>query len=78
MLSPKFADLSPGSAADVCELRMKDQIVAVNKKDISHMTKPQVQRMIEDSVKIGQIELKVKRPINESGKVNNENLNVRV
>lgn len=50
-----------GSAADVCDLQMKDIILSVNRKDVSTMTLPQVQHMVDNAAKQGHVELKVKR-----------------
>ncbi|KAK3100206.1 hypothetical protein FSP39_016295 [Pinctada imbricata] len=72
MDSPEIIDIIGSSAADVCEVKMKDQIIAINKKDIGHMTQPMVQHMIDNSVKIGQIELKIKRPISEEDDLEDE------
>jgi hypothetical protein len=43
---------------------MKDIIVSVNRKDTSTMTLPQVQHIIDNSVKNGHLDLRIKR---ESG-----------
>ncbi|KAL5012988.1 hypothetical protein ScPMuIL_011539 [Solemya velum] len=52
-----------GGAADVCELQLSDEIISINKRDISHLTSIQVKRIIEEGVRVGHIELKVKRCI---------------
>ncbi|XP_033743888.1 LIM and calponin homology domains-containing protein 1-like isoform X2 [Pecten maximus] len=57
--------VSLGSAADVCEVQQNDKILAINKRDISALAQAQVQRLIEEAVRHGQIELKVKRSISD-------------
>ncbi|XP_048756775.2 LIM and calponin homology domains-containing protein 1-like isoform X4 [Ostrea edulis] len=54
-----------GSAADVCDLQMKDIILAVNRRDTSTMTNPQVQHIIDNSVRHGHLELRIKREAGE-------------
>ncbi|XP_046577711.1 LOW QUALITY PROTEIN: LIM and calponin homology domains-containing protein 1-like [Haliotis rubra] len=50
-----------GSAADVCEVMARDEILAINKCDISSRTNEEVSKLIQDAVKSGQLELRVKR-----------------
>lgn len=54
-----------GSAADVCDLQMKDMILSVNRKDVANMTQPQVQHIIDMAAKQGHVELKIKREMGE-------------
>lgn len=56
-----------GSAADVCELKAKDEVVAINKQNISQMTFAQLDQNVRDAVQIGQIELRVKRYLGSGG-----------
>ncbi|XP_069131087.1 LIM domain only protein 7-like isoform X3 [Argopecten irradians] len=57
--------VSLGSAADVCEVHQNDKILTINKRDISALAHAQVQRLIDEAVRHGQIELKVKRSISD-------------
>ncbi|XP_060064832.1 LIM and calponin homology domains-containing protein 1-like [Ylistrum balloti] len=57
--------VSLGSAADVCEVQQNDKILAINKRDISSLAHAQIQRLIDEAVRHGQIELKVKRSISD-------------
>ncbi|XP_067663284.1 LIM domain only protein 7-like isoform X1 [Haliotis asinina] len=50
-----------GSAADVCEVMARDEILSINKCDISSRTHQEVSQLIQDAVKSGQLELRVKR-----------------
>ncbi|KAJ8297473.1 hypothetical protein KUTeg_024004 [Tegillarca granosa] len=54
-----------GSAADVCELQVHDEIVSINRKDVKNLTYFQVNRLIEKGVEIGEIELQIQRKISE-------------
>ncbi|XP_021360222.1 LIM domain only protein 7-like isoform X2 [Mizuhopecten yessoensis] len=57
--------VSLGGAADVNEVQQGDKILAINRRDISALAHAQVQRLIEEAVRHGQIELKVKRTISD-------------
>ncbi|XP_061185343.1 uncharacterized protein LOC133193423 [Saccostrea echinata] len=61
-----------GSAADVCDLQMKDIILSMNRRDISSMTLPQVQHIIDNAVRHGQLELKIKREIGDDDDIEDE------
>ncbi|XP_046380443.2 LIM and calponin homology domains-containing protein 1-like isoform X2 [Haliotis rufescens] len=50
-----------GSAADVCEVLARDEILSINKCDISSRTNVEVSQLIQGAVKTGQLELRVKR-----------------
>lgn len=51
----------PGSAADLCELKVKDEILRVNQVNVTDKTAGEVGDVIGRSVSTGYIELKVKR-----------------
>ncbi|XP_053398992.1 LIM and calponin homology domains-containing protein 1-like isoform X3 [Mercenaria mercenaria] len=59
--------VSLGSAADVCEVEANDELLSVNGRDVTSLTLAQVQGMVDHSVKRGQIELRIKRYIQEEG-----------
>ncbi|XP_076446260.1 uncharacterized protein LOC143283780 isoform X2 [Babylonia areolata] len=50
-----------GSAADVNELQAKDEVVSINGQDVARLTSAELSRKVQDSVRSGQIELRVKR-----------------
>ncbi|KAL3879206.1 hypothetical protein ACJMK2_031514 [Sinanodonta woodiana] len=53
--------VSLGGAADVCELQMNDEIITMNKLEVHHLTHSQAQAVIDKAVKTGQLELKIRR-----------------
>lgn len=61
-----------GSAADVCDLQMKDIILSVNRKDVATMTQPQVQHIIDMAARQGHVELKIKREMGEDDDLEDE------
>ncbi|XP_071125912.1 LIM and calponin homology domains-containing protein 1-like isoform X3 [Mytilus edulis] len=50
-----------GSAADVCEVQAKDEIISVNNRDIGIMTQAMVRKVIDDANKKGELEIRVRR-----------------
>lgn len=50
-----------GGAADVCEVRVKDEITEINRRKVSTYSHTQVQDLIKRAVRTGKLELKVKR-----------------
>ncbi|XP_064610037.1 LIM domain only protein 7-like isoform X2 [Liolophura sinensis] len=55
--------VSLGGAADVCEVRVKDEITEINRRKVSTYSHTQVQDLIKRAVRTGKLELKVKRYI---------------
>ena len=56
-----------GSAADVNELQSRDEIVSVNKVDITQLTNESINQLVEDAVRSGHIELRVRRFVSDQG-----------
>ncbi|CAH1778211.1 unnamed protein product [Owenia fusiformis] len=50
-----------GSAADVCELQEGDEIISINGRDVDNQFLGPINFWIKESVKSGQLELKIKR-----------------
>ncbi|CAC5421506.1 LMO7 [Mytilus coruscus] len=50
-----------GSAADVCEVQAKDEIISINNRDIGIMTQAMVRKVIDDANKKGELEIRVRR-----------------
>ncbi|KAK7498674.1 hypothetical protein BaRGS_00010051 [Batillaria attramentaria] len=50
-----------GSAADICELQTKDEVVAINGESVSGLTLADLNQKVKGAVRVGQIELRVKR-----------------
>lgn len=50
-----------GSAADVCEVQVNDEIISINNRDIGIMTQAMVRKVIDDANKKGELELRVRR-----------------
>ena len=59
-----FPPLSPGSAADVCELLKGDEIVSINGAEVGGHYQESVMHVINNAAKLGQLELKIRRNIN--------------
>ena len=59
----------PGSAADVCELQTKDEVTAINGKSVAGLTSVELNQKVKEAVRVGQIELKVKRFLGSGGKL---------
>jgi hypothetical protein len=57
--------LFSGGAADVCELMPGDEIVCINGAQVAHHYQDSVQMVIDNAVKCGHIELKIKRLLNK-------------
>ena len=53
--------LLTGSAADVCEVLAKDEIISINNRDIGIMTQAMVRKVIDDANRKGELELCVRR-----------------
>jgi hypothetical protein len=45
-----------GSAADVCEVLAKDEIISINNRDIGIMTQAMVRKVIDDANRKGELE----------------------
>ncbi len=56
-----------GSAADVCELMKSDEIVSVNGAEVSGHYQESVMHVINNAIKVGQLELKIRRTIRQGG-----------
>ena len=61
MVDNKFS----GSSADISDVLMSDEVLSVNNHEVENMTLKQVQGIIDQSVKRGQIELKIRRKPDE-------------
>ncbi|XP_050417442.1 uncharacterized protein LOC126830949 isoform X2 [Patella vulgata] len=53
--------VSLGSAADVCELKSKDEVLSINKIDVSKLTNQEANNLIQESARQGSVEIRVKR-----------------
>ncbi|XP_041357084.1 LIM and calponin homology domains-containing protein 1-like isoform X2 [Gigantopelta aegis] len=53
--------VSLGSAADVNELQTKDEIVSINKKDVTRLTNESINQLVSDAVRSGYLELGIRR-----------------
>ncbi|PVD35016.1 hypothetical protein C0Q70_06297 [Pomacea canaliculata] len=56
-----------GSAADVCELQTKDEVVSINGQSIAQLTSAELEQKVKNAVSVGQIELRVKRYLGSRG-----------
>ena len=54
-----------GSAADVQEVQACDELLEINGRDVGTLTLAQVQGIVDHAVKRGQIELKIKRVMDD-------------
>ncbi|XP_070198566.1 trichohyalin-like [Littorina saxatilis] len=59
--------ISLGSAADVCELQGKDEVISINGKTVMGMTSAELSNTVKDAVRVGLIELRVKRFLGSGG-----------
>lgn len=50
-----------GSAADICELQAKDEVISINGQSVARLTSVELTQKVQGLVRTGQIELRVKR-----------------
>ena len=58
---------SPGGAADVCELKLGDEIVSINSAKLANHYLESVRTVIDQAVHTGLVELAIRRPVGEEG-----------
>ena len=58
-----------GSAADINEVKSKDEVLAINNLSTAAMGSSQVQTLVEEAVRTGHIELRVKRFLGAGGEI---------
>ncbi|KAL8617088.1 hypothetical protein ACOMHN_014259 [Nucella lapillus] len=61
-----------GSAADVCELQAKDEVISINGQTVGRLTSVELGQKVQASVRTGQIELRVKRFLGSGDDIEDE------
>ena len=56
-----YIQCTPGTAADVCELLAGDEIIQINGAEVAKHYKESVELVIDNAVKVGLVDLKVRR-----------------
>ena len=55
----------------MCELQTKDEVTAINGKSVTGLTSMELNQKVKDCVRVGVIELRVKRFLGAGGKTCN-------